>query len=149
MKWLDIPPVWLAGFAVLAFWLGRVDPFALSLAHPVTDLLAAALIGAGLILMALAIWEMRRMRTTFVPHRDADALVTTGIFKRSRNPIYLGDTLVLAGLILRLDAVIALPLVPLFLWLIERQFVLPEEDRLRRRFRTDFARYTAQTRRWL
>lgn len=149
MKWIDIPPVWFAGFVVAGYWLGRVDPFGLSLAGPVTDLLAAAGIGGGLILIALAVWEMRKWRTTVIPHREAGHLVTSGIFKRSRNPIYLGDTLILAGLILRFDAVIALPLVPVFLWLIERRFVLAEEDRLRRRFRTDWARYERDTRRWI
>lgn len=149
MKWIDIPPVWFAGFVVLAYWLGRLDPWALGFGGGWSDLLAGICIGGGLILMALALSEMRRQRTTFIPHREADRLVQSGIFKRTRNPIYLGDALVLLGLILRFDAPIALPLVPVFIWLIERRFVIPEEDRLRRKFRADFARYCTKTRRWL
>lgn len=76
-------------------------------------------------------------------------MVTTGIYSRSRNPIYLGDAMILAGFILYWDAVLSLPLVPIFVWLIERRFVLPEENSLRRKFRADFARYEAKVRRWI
>lgn len=149
MKRFDLPPVWLALFALLAWAQARVLPLGLSLAGPVTDLLGGLLVGAGLLLMVLAVIELRRHRTTVVPHRIPDTLVQSGIFSRSRNPIYLGDTLLLAGLVLRFDAVLSLALVPLFVWLIERRFILPEEDRMRRRFRAEFARYQQKTRRWL
>jgi len=149
MKWIDIPPVWLFACLGLAYWVGQAQVFGLSLNHPLTQFLAAVLIGGGLILMLLAISEMRRQKTTVIPHLEADKLVQSGIFKRSRNPIYLGDVLILAGLILRWDAVAALPLIPLLFWILEKRFVLPEEDRLRRKFRQDFYRYTEKTRRWL
>ena len=84
----------------------------------------------------------------FLP-READRLIQSGIFKRTRNPIYLGDTLILLGLILRWEAVLALPLVPIFLWILEKRFIIPEENRLRRKFRADFARYCQKTRRWI
>lgn len=148
-RFIDIPPVWLALAVACAWAIGRAEPAGLGFGHVAGGLAGGILVGGGLILSALAIWEMRRMRTTVIPHREADRLVTTGIFRRSRNPIYLGDALILAGLILRFDAVLALPLVPLFLWWIERRFVVPEENRLRRRFRTDFARYERATRRWI
>lgn len=149
MKWIDIPPVWLAGFVVLAYTVNKFDPWGLSLDHPITQLVSGILIGGGIILMVLAVYEMRRQKTTFVPHRDADRLVQSGIFSRSRNPIYLGDIFVLVGVILWLDVPVALLLVPGFLWVIERRFVIPEENRLRRKFHADFARYCKKTRRWL
>jgi protein-S-isoprenylcysteine O-methyltransferase Ste14 len=55
----------------------------------------------------------------------------------------------LAGLILYWDAVLALPLVPLMLWFLERRFVMPEENRLRREFRMEFAKYCEKVRRWV
>jgi len=149
MKWIDIPPVWLLGCAVIAYFVGDAQLLGLSLAHPLTQFLAAVLIGAGLILMLLAVAEMRRQNTTVIPHLEADHLVQSGIFKRTRNPIYLGDVLILAGLVLRWDAVAALVLVPLLFWVLETRFVIPEEDRLRRKFRQDFHRYTEKTRRWV
>ena len=99
--------------------------------------------------MALAMIEFRRHRTTPMPHLEAERLVQSGIFSKTRNPIYLGDVLVLAGLILRWDAVLSLPLVPVLFWLLEARYVIPEEDRLRRKFRAEFARYCRKTRRWI
>lgn len=149
LKWIDIPPVWLLAALGAAYGIAQRRPLGLSLDHPVTQFLAAVLIGAGLIMMLLAVSEMRRQKTTVVPHLEADRLVQSGIFKRSRNPIYLGDVLVLAGFILRWDAVLALVLVPVLFWVLETRFVIPEEDRLRRKFRQEFHRYTEKTRRWL
>lgn len=149
MKWIDIPPVWLAGAALLAWLQAQHFPAGLSLAHPVTQLLGGLLVGAGLVLIALAVWELYRNRTTVIPHQTPDQLVQSGIFSRSRNPIYLGDLLVLSGLILNFDAVLSLPLIPIFLLVIEKRFVLPEEDRMRRKYRMDFARYERKVRRWV
>ena len=149
MKWFDLPPVWLAGFAALAYVQGHYFKVGLSLAHPVTMLLSGLLVGGGLVLTGLAVMEFRRHRTTIVPHQEPVQLIQTGIFKRSRNPIYLADVLILTGLILWWDAVLSLVLVPVFFWVLETRFVIPEENRLRRIFRADFARYAQKTRRWV
>lgn len=149
MARLDLPPVWLLLFVLAAWVLGRADPWHLSFGPVAPGLLGGLLIGGGIVLVALAVAEMRRQGTTFVPRREPARLVTSGIFRRSRNPIYLGDLLILAGFVFGFDAPLALPLVPVFLWWIERRFVVPEEDVLRRRFRADFARYAQKTRRWL
>lgn len=149
MKWIDIPPVWLLFAVVLAWWIAQLQPMSLAFGGPVTDLLGGLLVGGGIVLILLAASEMRKQRTTIIPHMEADRLVTSGIFKRSRNPIYLGDTLVLAGLALRWDAPVALLLVPLFMFTITQRFIIPEENRLRVKFRANFARYCQQTRRWV
>ncbi|WP_407492604.1 methyltransferase family protein [Pseudooceanicola sp. MF1-13] len=148
-RWIDIPPVWLALALVLAWAQSEYLSLRLGFGGAWADLLGGLLVGAGLVLMALAVYEMVRQRTTVIPHREADHLVTTGIFSRSRNPIYLGDALVLAGFILYWDAVPSLALVPIFIWVIETRFIIPEEDGLRRKFRADFARYCQKTRRWV
>lgn len=148
-NYIDLPPVWLAAALGIA-WLQKTHfDYGLSFGPVWADLLGGLLVGAGLVLIALAAYEMRRHRTTIIPHRDPDALVTSGIFKRSRNPIYLADSLILTGMILYWDAVLSLPLIPVFVWWIEKHFILAEEKRLRRNFRANFARYEKQTRRWL
>lgn len=148
LKWVDVPPVWLLLFIALAriqvvrVPLGVVD-------HPVTDLLAGLLIGGGLLLMAVAVVQMRQNHTTFVPHRHAQHIVTNGVFAHSRNPIYLGDAMVLCGLIVHWSAWPSLLLVPLFLWVITDRFILEEETWLRGDFGPQFETWAAQTRRWL
>lgn len=149
MKLIDLPPVWLALFVLLAWVQSTYLTLGLSFGGAWADLLGGLLLGGGILLMLLAVVEFRRHATTLNPHGTPERLIQSGIFSRTRNPIYAGDTLILAGLILRFDAVLALPLVPIFVWVIERRFILKEEDRLRRKFRTDFARYERKVRRWV
>ena len=148
LKWVDIPPVWLGLFAALAFVQSTRVPV-LQVGSATSDLLGGMLVGGGLILIALAAHAMFDARTTLTPHRDPAALVSTGIYRRSRNPIYLGDALILTGLMLRWEAWPSLILLPLFVWIITDRFIEPEEDRLRARFGTAFDRYTDTTRRWV
>jgi protein-S-isoprenylcysteine O-methyltransferase Ste14 len=149
MKWIDVPPVWLLLAIVITWWIAQVQPLAWTIGGPVSDLLGGFLVGGGIVLILLAALEMRKRRTTIIPHMEADHLVTSGIFKRSRNPIYLGDALILAGLALRWETPVALLLVPLFMGTITARFIVPEENALRRKFRADFARYCLKTRRWV
>lgn len=149
MKWVDLPPVWLAGFAALAWAQAQYLSLDLSLAHPVTLFLAGLLIGGGVILAGLAVMEFRKHQTTIIPHETPSNLIQSGIFERSRNPIYLADVLILAGLCLWWDAVLGLALVPVLVWVLERRFIVPEENRMRREFRADYARYEQKVRRWV
>lgn len=144
---IDLPPLWLALFAALAWAQAKVLPVGGLGAWG--DPAGAVLIGAGLVLMAAAFVEFRRHRTTVVPHREASALVTTGVYRLSRNPIYLADALVLAGLCLRWDALAGLVLVPAFATVIARRFIAPEEARLAARFGSAFEAWAVCTRRWL
>lgn len=148
-KWIDLPPVWLAGFLAVAWAQSVYYPAGLGFGGAWADFAGGLLIGGGVLLMALAFFEFRRHRTTLMPHETPERLVQSGIFSRSRNPIYLADALLLLGFILRWDAVLSLPLLPVFVWVIEKRFVEPEEDRMRRKFRMDFARYCEKTRRWI
>ena len=148
MKWIDLPPVWLAVFLALAWIQSERLPVALS-GGPIADLIGGLLVGGGILLMALAIVQMRQARTTLIPHQQPSALVDGGIYAKSRNPIYLGDAMVLTGLIFFWGAWPSLILVPLFVWLITDRFILPEEDRLRRAFAGQFESYRNRVRRWI
>lgn len=146
LKTLDYPPVWLAGFAALAWALGALP---LRLFGPSGDTVGAVLVGGGIVLMIAAAAQMVLARTTIIPHRQPGALVTGGLFRLSRNPIYLADALVLAGVIVLRDAPLAVPLLPLFMAVIQKRFIHPEEARLAVAFGPDFATYAGRTRRWL
>lgn len=149
MNKLDVPPVWLAVFAAFAWIQSDTFSFGLGFGGAWADFAGGLLVGGGLVLLVMAVVEFRRHKTTIMPHETASALIQSGIFSKSRNPIYLGDVLILAGLVLRWDAVPSLALVPIFVWVLEKRFIIPEEDRMRRTFRTDFARYEAKVRRWV
>ena len=143
---VDVPPVWLAGFLWLAWGLGRIWP-----GEPGGALrwAAVALVIAGIVLMAWAVAAFRRHRTSVVPHQTPERIITSGPFALSRNPIYLGDVLVLTGAILWWGAWLALPLIPLFMALLARRFIAPEERRMKENFGAEFEAFTRKTRRWL
>lgn len=143
MRLLDLPPIWLIG-ALIVTW---ISPWT----FPWGGLTAAGAIlflAAGAIMLA-ALYEFRRAKTSFVPRRDASALITTGIFRFTRNPIYLADALILLALSLIWGKVLGLLLVIPFLWVIRQRFVLGEEARLRAKFGEAYEVYENRTRRWM
>jgi protein-S-isoprenylcysteine O-methyltransferase Ste14 len=147
MRFLDYPPVWLMGFLGLAWAQSAMlpTPWGGGWAPVLGGLLALA----GAAAMAAALPQFLRARTTLVPHRAPSALITGGIYRLTRNPIYLGDVLILAGLALRWQAFPALLLVPVLMAVLTRRFILPEEARLRAAFGAAFDAWAARTRRWI
>jgi len=143
---LDLPPVWLALALGLVWMLDHLVPWGLF--GPSAGLIGAALAGLGLVLMAAAVVQMIARRTTVIPRNDPDALVTSGVFRLSRNPIYLADALILAGAILWLDVPHGVPVLIAFIALIQHRFILEEEARLRRLFGAQYDRFAARTGRW-
>lgn len=145
MKWIDLPPVWLVWFILLGSLLPVFEPVP-SWMRPV---------GAILVLLgvALAIWavtEMRRAKTTPVPHQRASALVTQGPFAWSRNPIYLADLLILVGVYLWWGVWWAsVPALLALAWVLTKRFIEPEEARLREDFGVAFGDWCTSVRRWL
>ncbi len=143
---IDTPPVWLAWGIALAWAQARLWPV-----WPAPGWLGAAglvAIAAGLALFVAAALAFRRHRTSIVPRETPRALLTTGPYAFSRNPIYLADALILAGLILRLDLA-ALPLVAVFVALIGARFIRGEEDLCRAAFGAAWDAYAARVRRWV
>ena len=147
MKQLDLPPVWLLVFVVAALLGDRL--LSVDLFGRLGDVLGLAFAGGGLALMAAAVRRIRAAGTPLVPNRIPTALVTEGVFRHTRNPIYLGMAMVLLGLLFWIDAPLLLPLVPGFLWLLTRRFVEPEEARLRLAFGQAFEDWASRTRRWI
>ncbi|MEM1373790.1 MAG: isoprenylcysteine carboxylmethyltransferase family protein [Pseudomonadota bacterium] len=142
LKWIDIPPVWLFGFMLLASMIFPVTP-----APEVAGIAVAMMVGA-VALMAWAALTMLRERTTVVPHRRASSLVTSGPFRFSRNPIYLGDAIFLSGYLFYAHPWWSQVLVAAFTVLIANRFIAPEEARLHDDFGVAFGDWCAKVRRW-
>jgi len=145
---VDMPPFWLAGFllSVLVFALVVPD---VTWPHVALRIAGAVLVLAGIALMLWAVAHFRRHNTSVVPHQLPDRIITTGPFARSRNPIYLGDVLVLIGVILWQGAFVCLVLVPVFMAILLRRFIAPEEARMKQNFAGEYDAYTEITPRWL
>ena len=146
LREIDIPPSWLALHIGAAWVVSWVSP---PVFGPFGRLVGLGLVGLGALVMAAAVVQMALARTTVIPRRNPSALVTQGLFSLSRNPIYLADAVILTGAILWLDAVLALPLVFSFVWLIQTRFVRDEEARLTLAFGPEFDLWASRTRRWV
>lgn len=145
------PPLLLLAAAAIGFMLESASPASFSaFAQPLTLRAAGvSLIALALVLGALAAWEFRRARTALEPWKPSTTLVTSGIFRFSRNPIYLGFLMILVGLGLYRDSpwivAMALPL-----WAVYRIGVIAREEvYLARLFGEEYRTYCARTRRWL
>ena len=148
LKWIDLPPVWLIGALAAAYTVDGLMP-GLGLGSARWRWFGAALRAGGLGGWGGGPFELVRHHTTFIPRRKPSHFVRRGIFRFSRNPIYLGDALVLAGAILHWDVLPALVLVPAFMWLITRRFIRGEEAGLVEAFGRAAEAWFGKVRRWL
>ncbi len=148
---LRIPPVALVFIAALAMWaLAQGLPswaFVIPLRGPLALLVALA--GVGIAMAGVA--EFRRAHTTVNPTTPeaSSSVVDTGIYRRSRNPMYLGFLLVLAGWAVYLGHLAALLMLPVFVLYMNRFQIQPEEQALREKFGAAYAEYTRRVRRWV
>ena len=107
-----------------------------------------ALVLAGIVLASHAIGLFRRAGTSPEPWTETTAIVTTGIYRRTRNPMYVALTIIYAGLALAADAPIALILLPAVLVIIHTQVIAREERYLAGRFGEPYLEYCRRVRRW-
>lgn len=107
------------------------------------------LAAAGLSLDLAAMLAMHRARTNILPHRAADRLVTNGAFAISRNPIYLGNTLLLVGVGLALPSLWMAAGALLAATLVDRLAIKREERHLAARFGQAYADYAGRVPRWI
>ncbi len=141
------PPIIYA----LAFLIGiglhwRVP---LSLFSPIDTVVGGPVLGAGVLLMVWAFSAMRRARTPVSPYRPSSAVVVDGPYRWSRNPIYLGLTLIYTGVALLAGSAWPLVLLPLVLVVMTRGVIHREERYLARVFGETYTKYQQQVRRWL
>jgi protein-S-isoprenylcysteine O-methyltransferase Ste14 len=141
------PVVLLAALAVMVglhiVWPGpRFD-------GPAVELAGGVVAVGGLGLMVFAAGLFRRRGTAVRPFHESSVLVVEGPFRFTRNPMYLGMTLMLSGIGLALGSSIPLVTVPLFIGFITWRFIRVEEQLLTARFGAAYDAYRARVRRWL
>lgn len=106
-------------------------------------------LSAGLLLFVWTLWTFHRHHTTVNPYAGAAALCTDGPFRFSRNPIYLGDWFILAGVSLLLNTLWPLAFAP-FIWAMLRYGVIRhEEAHLEAKFGDAYRSYKTRVRRWI
>jgi protein-S-isoprenylcysteine O-methyltransferase Ste14 len=129
---------------------------ALHLLFPVTQivpvfwrLLGVLPLGLGLAISYMAEKQFHQAGTTVQPSDVPSCLVTDGLFRFSRNPMYLGMVLILLGVALLLGSLTPLWVIAFFVGWIHSQFIRHEEEMLFAQFGQDWLEYKARVRRWI
>ena len=105
----------------------------------------------GLAVLISAVRLFRKDKTTVNPlsPEQTTKLVTDGIFKYSRNPMYLGMTFILGSIAIFFNMIGGIILIPLFCFYITKFQIIPEERAMSNLFSQDFDKYKQATRRWI
>jgi protein-S-isoprenylcysteine O-methyltransferase Ste14 len=148
---LKVPPPVVTLIAGAAMWLVAWALPWLGLALPAKLAVALALAAAGVAVPIAAVVSFVRAKTTVSPLKpeSTSALVTSGMYRYSRNPMYLGMALVLLAWGVYLANLAALAFLPLFTLYMNRYQIEPEERALSNRFGDVYKAYSARVRRWL
>jgi protein-S-isoprenylcysteine O-methyltransferase Ste14 len=141
------PLIYLAGLAV-GFALEALLPGA-SLPAAVQWLLGGALVVAGIALLASFNLAFSRKGTAVEPWKPTTAIVTSGPYRVTRNPAYLGMALIYVGIALMSEALWVLVPLPVVLAVIDRGVIAREERYLERKFGSEYLDYKRQVRRWV
>jgi protein-S-isoprenylcysteine O-methyltransferase Ste14 len=143
-----LPPVLLLVVIALMAVVHRQFEFTVVVPEGVR-LASVALIGLGLAFASVARIQFFRAQTTINTFDRPRQLVTSGIFRWSRNPMYVGLSLIAVGCALACGAVSSVLLAALFVVITDRVYIRFEEGMLRATFGDAFERYERTTRRWL
>ncbi|MGP9831385.1 methyltransferase family protein [Marinobacter sp. NSM] len=148
---LKVPPIILTLLFGAAMWaVSRVLPSGY-FAFPGRLVLCAIVLMAGASIALLGVLAFKRAGTTVDPRtpHQTNSLVVNGVYRHTRNPMYVGFLAILAAWWLYLGSVFAALLLPLYVLYMNRFQIKPEERHMRALFGEQYNQYSAEVRRWL
>ncbi|MHA7809100.1 MAG: methyltransferase family protein [Marinobacter adhaerens] len=148
---LKVPPVVLVAIVAVGMWvLSRIAP-GFPIAIPAVGWLASGVALTGMAIAAHGVSAFRKAGTTVDPRvpGQSESLVVSGVYRYSRNPMYLGFLLVLCAWGLWLGNLPGLLFLPAFVLYMNRFQIVPEERFMRDKFGPTYATYCAKVRRWI
>ncbi len=145
-----LPAILVILFAVVMWSVSSMNPWAV-IQIPGKEWMAGALWIIGFALIIIAAVEFISAKTTVNPLTPglATSIVTIGVYRLSRNPMYAGFLLMLAAWGVFLTNVLSVLLLPLFVVYLNRFQIIPEENALLAKFGDHYARYLKSVRRWV
>ena len=134
----------LAGLMLHSLW-----PTEIPLAAKLAWIAVPMFLGGAIAIIALSYREFAKAKTSVRPDRGACALIRTGPFRYSRNPLYVAVSLLIAGIAVWMNSLwVLVMLIPLFL-VMSRAVIAREERYLEHKFGREYRDYRASVRRWL
>jgi protein-S-isoprenylcysteine O-methyltransferase Ste14 len=148
---LRVPPVAVGAIAAALMWCATSATPDFGFLFPSNSVLSVGLALIGALTCLAGVVSFRLAKTTVNPMKPdtTSSLVVSGIYRHTRNPMYLGFLLILLAWAAALPNVWALVLLPAFVLYMNRFQISPEERVLASRFAQDYAEYRARVRRWL
>ena len=143
-----MPPTWLLIAIIAMLILHFLLPIA-KIIPTIWNFTGFVFLVSGITLNLIADRAFQRIGTTVKPYQESSNLVTSGVFKFSRNPMYLGMVLILIGIAVLLRTLSPLLVVIPFASLIDQIYIRVEEQMLIKKFGTAWEGYKSKTRRWL
>jgi protein-S-isoprenylcysteine O-methyltransferase Ste14 len=141
------PLIFLSGL-VLGGFVSWFYPF-LILPDGFAGIFGNLLFLSGIGLIAIAFVQMRKAKTNIEPWKPTTAIIDSGLYGLSRNPIYLAMVLIYLGLSLLVNSVWLLIFLPLVLLVIHFGVIVREEKYLEGKFGEDYLDYKKRVRRWI
>ncbi|MDF1722034.1 MAG: isoprenylcysteine carboxylmethyltransferase family protein [Minwuia sp.] len=147
MKWL-LPPILTLILLIAMVVLSRTVPL-VWLMDTATSRLGLFGVGAGVLLILWGAFQFRKVRTNIHTFHDPNVLVTSGPFRFTRNPMYLGFLIILSGAAIANNALIAFLPVAVF-FVVANWWYIPYEERAAvQAFGQSYLDYKQEVRRWL
>lgn len=148
------PPVIYGGYFLAAWLLGKVKKLTVIPTWYQSTIDAERMAGLVLLALGLAIsfWGIVTFmvaRTGFLPGQSSTAVVSSGPYRVSRNPMYVGATMTYVGVALMYNLLWPLLLLPGVIWMMQWAVIAREEEYLERKFGLAYQRYRHRVRRWL
>jgi protein-S-isoprenylcysteine O-methyltransferase Ste14 len=143
-----LPPVYFLVAVVTMTGLHFLAPFR-TILHPPLTYPGTLLIIIGFSVVIWAATAFGRFGTPIKPFEESTHLVTGGMYRATRNPMYLGMVVILLGIAVLFGTISPLIPIPFFVWLIQTNFIRHEEAALERTFGVEYMEYKRSVRRWL
>jgi protein-S-isoprenylcysteine O-methyltransferase Ste14 len=143
------PPLVYFGFLLLGLLIDRLAELSLPLSQPVRIAGVAILVTLGLLIVAAGLFRFRQAGTDPEPWKTSSTIVRKGIYRSTRNPMYLGMAIIYLGLAIGFASIAVPALFPFLILAIRTQVIAREERYLEAKFGDDYRSYKADVRRWL
>lgn len=142
------PPLIFMGYLIGALVVNRIISFPVPWTFPMR-IVGGMLVAAGILLVGSAFAQMTAANTSPDPHQPVSALVTSGPYRFTRNPIYLGFLLIYLGFTMAAGTWWGWLGSPFLIWSVTNSVIQPEEVYLDDKFEEQYREYRSRVRRWI
>ena len=142
------PPIVAMFYIIVGILLGRFISIPLAIPSVIKNI-GLALIFIGFLCGVGAFLEFRKAKTTVNPHGSVSSIISSGIYRFTRNPIYLGFLLMVIGFPLAYGSWWGIIVAPFFVISMNRLVIEKEEAYLEKKFKEQYTSYKSRVRRWI